>query len=159
MNRAHRIAAIGSIFGLTLGLGAWSGQAIDPNSLGLVKGGVFDTPSPRPPVYREPAPGQATLLPRAYPGAPPQIPHAIEAFLPITAKSNACLGCHDQPALRGKKVPGMATPMPVSHYLDVRTGSDQVESHVDGSRYLCLQCHTAQADVKPLVRNTFSGGR
>jgi cytochrome c-type protein NapB len=159
VNDTHRTAIMIAVVGLTLSFGAWSGQAIDPNSLGLVKGSVSDTPTPKAPVYDEGAPGQAAPLPRAYPDAPPQIPHSIGAFLPITAKANACLGCHDQPALRGKNTPGMATPMPVSHYLDVRTGSDKVEQHVDGSRFLCLQCHTPQADTQPLVQYTFAGGR
>jgi cytochrome c-type protein NapB len=159
MKSRRRVAFLASLLGLTLTAGAWSAQAIDPNDLGLVKGGVFDTPSPQPFAYNEASPGQAAPLPRAYRGAPPQIPHDIQAFLPITAKSNACLNCHDQLALRGKKAPGVATPMPVSHYLDVRTQSHKVEKHVDGSRFLCGQCHVAQAKVEPLVPNTFAGGQ
>jgi cytochrome c-type protein NapB len=66
-----------------------------------------------------------------------------------------CVGCHDQPQ-RGKKVEGMATPIPPSHYRDLREAPDKVQQRLDGSRYLCTQCHVPQADVKPPIENTFA---
>ena len=44
--------------------------------------------------YNEEAPGDNPLIERAFPGAPPSIPHTTEDMLPITANSNECLTCH-----------------------------------------------------------------
>ncbi|HBB41389.1 MAG TPA: hypothetical protein DC005_08175 [Proteobacteria bacterium] len=75
-------------------------------------------PQVPPPVvsYAAPDPGAAKPLPRAYAGAPPQIPHAT-ADMAITAKENACLGCHTTEAAgeaAGKVAAGEAPPVPVT---------------------------------------------
>jgi cytochrome c-type protein NapB len=125
------------------------------SQLGLSKTSVFDTPAPQPFSYTKSFPGTGTVLPRAYPGAPPQIPHSIEGFKPVTASNNACLACHHNPAMRGKKVAGMPTAIPESHYIDQRNNPGVVGEQIVGARYVCTQCHVPQADVAPLVDNTF----
>jgi cytochrome c-type protein NapB len=63
---------------------------IKTNDMGLSKQSVFDVPTPKVYHYSTAQPGQSKVLPRAYPGAPPQIPHDISEFLPITTQSNMC---------------------------------------------------------------------
>lgn len=129
-----------------------AGNAIDDKDMGLSRGSVFDVPVPSAWDY---APTQGPM-PRYFPGAPPMIPHAIAAYENITAAQNQCLGCHKQPDRMGQEVAaGMPTPMPASHYTDLRNAPDTVTKEVDGSRYKCMLCHQAQADAKPLVENTF----
>lgn len=120
------------------------------DAMGLSKTSVFDVPSPEAFAYSDKAPNKSGVLPRAYEGAPPQIPHTIGGLLPITADDNSCLSCHDKPALMGKKLKGMATSMPESHYTKV-DGKWQRNNN----RYVCTQCHVPQANVKELVGNTF----
>jgi len=134
-------------------------QPIKTNDMGLSKTSVFDVPTPKVYHYRDAQPGQSKLLPRAYPGAPPQIPHAISDFLPITTQSNMCISCHDLPEQWGKKLEaGMATPIPPTHYTDQRNAPGKVTDHLVGARYNCNQCHVPQTDAPALVENTFSSG-
>jgi len=144
--------------GLTLIFLCVNVQAAKPvkdSSLGLSKTSVNDSPEPEKFGYSNNFPGTGNLLPRAYKDAPPQIPHNIEAFLPVTAKSNNCKMCHDNQAMRGKKVKGQATAIPDSHYTDLRHAPGKVTTELIGARYVCTQCHVPQANVKPLVTNTF----
>lgn len=144
--------------GLVLTLLCVNAQAAKPvkdSSLGLSKTSVNDSPEPEKFGYSNNFPGTGNLLPRAYLNAPPQIPHNIEAFLPVTAKSNNCKMCHDNRAMRGKKVKGQATAIPDSHYTDLRHAPGKVTTELIGARYVCTQCHVPQANVKPLVDNTF----
>ena len=132
---------------------------VKTNDMGLSKTSVFDTPAPKVYRYNTAAPGESKVLPRGYPGAPPQIPHDIADFLPITTQNNMCIACHDQQSEWGKKLePGMATPMPPSHYTDQRSAPDKVTDHLIGARYNCNQCHVPQTDAPALVENTFSSG-
>lgn len=122
------------------------------DQMGLSKTSVFDDPSPEVFQYPDTAPHDSQPLPRAWEGAPPQVPHDIEDFLPITAKANRCLSCHDKPALMGKKkIKGVPTPMPESHYVKAENG----KLARSGARHFCNQCHAPQAEVKDLVGNTF----
>ncbi len=144
---------IASIIGvLALSSLAWanSGGPVADSAMGLSKTSVFDDPSPPAFAYPDTTPAAAHPLPRAYEGAPPQVPHGIADFLPITADENTCLSCHDKPKLMGKKLKGLATPMPESHYTKV-DGKWQRNNN----RYVCTQCHVPQANVKDLVGNTF----
>jgi cytochrome c-type protein NapB len=127
-----------------------SAGPVADDALGLSKTSVFDDPSPSAFDYPNISPSAAAALPRAYDGAPPQIPHKIEGLLPITAKKNACLGCHDDPSLIGKQAKGDPTPMPESHYDKV---AGKLE--LNNGRYVCNQCHVPQANVSELVGNTF----
>lgn len=136
---------------------SWAVQPVAPDSMGLSKGSVFDTPSPKVFQYRGGQPGQNKLLPRAYLGAPPQIPHDVGDFLPITAQANMCIACHNLPDQWGKKLePGLPTPIPPSHYTEHRAASGKVTDHLINARYNCNQCHVPQADAPALVENTFS---
>ncbi len=135
-------------------------QPIKPESMGLTKGSVFEVPAQIAYSTKAGAPGQNQLLPRAYPGAPPQIPHDTGDFMPITADNNACLACHNQPDKWGqKREAAQPTPIPPSHYTDLRNAPGKVTDHLMGARYSCNQCHVPQHDAKPLVENTFGAKR
>jgi cytochrome c-type protein NapB len=120
-------------------------------TLGLSRGSVFDMPTP--PVVRENAsgPGERPVGPRAYPGAPPVVPHAIRDFLPLSAAVNPCLDCH---AVKEKR-PGGPTPIPPSHYLDLRNAPARPGEKVAGARFACTACHVALTDAPRLVGNAF----
>lgn len=149
-----QILLITSIF-FILSVGVQAAPPIKDASLGLSKTSVDDSPASEKFTYSTQFPGTSTVLPRAYSGAPPQIPHNIESFLPVSAKNNACKMCHHNPAMIGKKVKGQATAMPKSHYTDQRHAPGKVSTELVGARYVCTQCHVPQANVKPLVVNSF----
>ncbi len=123
--------------------------------LGLSKTSVFSDPTPEPFDYNDAFPGTGKVLPRAYPGAPPQVPHNIEAFQPVTSANNACLGCHDKPNTIGKKEAKTLPPIPLSHYSQVKAKGGKPERKLSGARFVCTQCHVPQAKVEPLVGNNF----
>lgn len=129
---------------------AYLGEPIQDRELGLTKTSVFATPEPVAFAYPTVDPDESTNLPRAYEGAPPQVPHEVATMLPITMKKNECMECHDKPHLIGKGKKGIA-PMPESHYVKV-----DGKMKAWGARYVCDQCHVPQANVKPLVANTFA---
>jgi nitrate reductase (cytochrome), electron transfer subunit len=123
------------------------------DQMGLSKTSVLDDPSPDVFQYPQTEPSAAHALPRAYSGAPPQVPHKIDAFLPIKTGKNLCIACHDKPAMIGKpRAKGIVLPMPESHYYKADSGSLKFSD----TRFVCVQCHTPQADVKELVGNTFT---
>jgi len=131
-------------------------QSTPAEKMGLSKTSVFDTPAQQ--VYQPSgtAPGNNALLPRAYLNAPPQVPHDISDFLPITADNNMCIACHNQPGLWGSKpAKGTPTPIPKSHYTDQRNAPGVVTENLVGARYTCSQCHVMQMNAKPLVENSF----
>ncbi len=139
---------------------ALAAQPIKPDSMGLSKGSVFDVPAQKAYAIKGGPPGQDQILPRAYLGAPPQIPHDISDFLPITADGNMCIACHNQPDQWGKKREQFTpTPIPQSHYTDLRNAPGKVTDHLINARYNCNQCHVPQHDAKPLVENTFGARR
>lgn len=95
--------------------------------------------------FREPQ--DRNPYPRTFAQQPPLIPHGIEGF-EVTAASNACMDCHNQPRATE---PGAAKVSP-SHFRD-RDGR-QLPT-VSAGRYFCLQCHVPQIDAPLLVGNTF----
>jgi cytochrome c-type protein NapB len=144
---------------LTAAMCSYAAQPISADNMGLSKTSVFNTPNPE--VYQYPLtePGLSKLLPRAYLGAPPQVPHDVSNFMPITVESNMCMACHHQPELRGKaRASGGVVPIPVSHYLDHRQTSKIVNENIIKARYNCNQCHVPQSNAPALVQNTFKGG-
>jgi cytochrome c-type protein NapB len=161
--KIHNLSAYARISGGTVLFLACSlaiaAPAVKDKDMGLSKTSVFDSPVPKAYHYGALPPGKSEVLPRGYPGAPPQIPHDIAYFLPITAQSNQCIVCHNRPDERGKPhAAGVPTPMPVSHYTDLRNEPGKVTDHLIGARYNCNQCHVPQTDAPALVGNTFSSG-
>ncbi len=162
MRNHYVLAVIKLLAGLALTAAgtSFAGQTIQANDMGLSKGSVFDTPTPKVYHYGNTPPGESKVLPRAYLNAPPQISHDISDSLPITAQNNMCIACHNQPAQWGKKrEPGAPTPIPPSHYTDQRNAPGKVTENLVGARYNCNLCHVPQTDAAPLVENTFSQGR
>ena len=86
-------------------------------------------------------------LMRAYPEQPPVIPHSIEGYQ-LSVNANRCLSCHKREFTQGSGAPMIS----VTHYMD-REG--QMLADVSPRRYFCTACHVPQADVPPLVPNTF----
>lgn len=140
----------------TFNLYAAGTNSIEAKTLGLSKTNVNDSPAPENFNYPESFPGSGIVLPRSYAGAPPQIPHNIESFIPVTANNNMCKRCHLLPDKIGTKTKGQPTPIPASHYIDQRNAPGKVGKELVGARTVCTQCHVPQANVKPLVENTFS---
>jgi len=100
---------------------ASDGGAIDELNMGLSKASVFDTPTPSASTYSDAKPGYNDPLPRAWESAPPQVPHRIDEFLPVTAADNQCLDCHDVPKYIDKpknldRSRKSKSPMPEEHY-------------------------------------------
>ncbi|QSZ42320.1 nitrate reductase [Sulfurimonas aquatica] len=146
--------------------------SVSEESLGLRKTDIYaedDTLASKT-SYRSAQPGTSTKIKRAYQDAPPMIPHDVSDFLPITADYNACVGCH-APDI----APAMgATPIPPSHYLDMRPRHicDGVKfkksidntknetdvkklTHLSQARFNCSQCHAPQSQGNPSVENLF----
>ena len=157
-------------------------KVVDETVLGLRKGTLFkEDVAPKDIKYDRPAPGTSARFERAYVNAPPMIPHSVEGLLPITKDNNQCLGCHMPDVAKGVG----ATPIPPSHFTNYRPttvlkGGELVKegktvgmhgqlgnvgdiklakakklNHLYQGRFNCSQCHAPQANVKPIVGNTF----
>jgi len=84
---------------------------------------------------------------RDYVQQPPLIPHKIKGYK-INLKFNKCLTCHSWANYQKSG----ATKVSLTHF----SGRDgEALSNVSPRRYFCTQCHVPQADVKPLVENSF----
>jgi cytochrome c-type protein NapB len=116
------------------------------------------------PTYPEAEAGDSTRLGRAFPDAPPQIPHSVEDMLPISTTDKACLECHDPESVASEE----DRPIPKSHYeRPVMRKGKKGESMVTivakykkgeklpGSRYNCTMCHTPQATNVDTPRSSF----
>ncbi|HHJ80204.1 MAG TPA: cytochrome C [Candidatus Tenderia electrophaga] len=152
-NKIITTALITCLAGLT-GI-AQAEEGIADKDMGLSKQSVFEVPTPDAFNYQGVMPGTDPVYKRAYPGAPPQIPHNIELMTPVKAGLNYCLSCHGHSAELSQPLQGMPTPIPVSHYTDLRNGQGKAAKQLVGARYVCTQCHVPQANVKPLVKNKF----
>ncbi len=132
-----------------------SNTEVSESELGLRKAEVTTEQKVNlPPVkYTEEAPGTGKVLPTSYPTAPPQIPHSVEGFVPITKDNNSCLNCHSPDVAKDMG----AVPIPESHYIDPITGKKL--DHIAGARFMCTTCHTPQANAQPLVKNTFKSAQ
>lgn len=146
------VAAVLSCAGATKTDTAKSQPAVPDTQVGLSKQSVFDTPIPAPIVQNASDPGEQPAVPADFDGAPPVIPHTVVDFVPITADGNMCIECH---AL-DEAGEGDPTPIPPSHYMDLRNDPDEVTDEVVGARYRCTACHAPQTDAAPLVENRFS---
>ncbi len=147
-----RVLLGATLFGLfALGPTLAADQSLDPDRMGLSPMSVFEVPTPEVFTYPDTRPGSAGTLPRGFPGAPPQVPHRIDNYLPITMQSNRCLGCHDDLEMIGEaREVGDPTPMPKTHYMQAE--GQMVPS---GENHVCTMCHVPQADVPALTGSTF----
>ncbi len=105
-----------------------------------------DTPLPS---FDAADPGDAELLERSFENSPPLIPHNTDDLLPIAIGDNQCLDCH----LPENAEDSDATPTPASHLYDIRR--DVQLTSLNPANFNCTQCHATQAEVAPLVANTF----
>lgn len=146
------MVSVAAMLAFTLGTGTAlaADKGMSEEQMGLSRTSVNADATPEPFEYRQADPYSGGVLPRAYLGAPPQIPHSVDGLVPITRDNNVCVSCHQQPDQVGKKkVRGQPTAMPASHYADVANNA------MNMGRFNCTQCHTPQAKVKNLVGNTF----
>jgi cytochrome c-type protein NapB len=144
VNAALAIALAG------LALGA-APKSIPEVKIGLAEAGPAEVLVPPAVKENESAPGERPVRARPYPGAAPAVPHGIADQLPITKDQNACVDCH---AVAEKKK-GEPTPIPASHYTDLRNAPEKRQEKVVGARWICTSCHVPQHDVAPLVKNPF----
>ena len=63
-----------------------------------------------------------------------------------------CVDCHEVE----EKVEGEPTPIPPSHYTDLRRSPDKVGDQLVGTRYFCVACHTGLTEARPVRENTFA---
>jgi cytochrome c-type protein NapB len=119
--------------------------------IGLAKGSIFDVLVPDPVNPETSDPGDKRSAAPEFDGSPPRVPHAIDDYLPVTREDNLCVDCH---GIAAAEV-GDPTPIPASHYIDLRRAPDRVGETLAGARWVCLSCHVAPTDTKPLVRNLF----
>ena len=126
---------------------------VKDRDLGLSKTSVFEVPAPPAWTAEDSAPGEKTPPPpRLGTQIPPVVPHGVADLLPITREQSACLDCHQH---AGPKVAGEPTPLPRSHYVDLRRAPDQVGEKVAGARWICTACHVARTDAPPLVGSRY----
>ena len=135
----------------TMDVGSASAVGVPDTGIGLSKAAVTDVPDPLLFARVNSEPGDEPLPPRAFEDAPPAIPHTLEDMLPITLSENTCVECHEME----EKEPGEPTPIPASHYEDLRHAPGKPRDTVAGARYLCISCHTMQSDATPLVGSSF----
>ncbi|SQC91807.1 Diheme cytochrome c NapB precursor [Cedecea neteri] len=92
-------------------------------------------------------PKQQPRMALNYVNQPPMIPHSVDGYQ-VTTTSNRCLQCHGVESYRTTGAPRVSP----THFMD---SDGKVLSNVAPRRYFCLQCHVPQADVAPIVENTF----
>ena len=131
---------------------------VQEENFGL-SGSVFDTPDPIVPSSAAGEAGENEKLGSYFEGMPPMISHQIADYLPITAAENLCLDCHDlRDEIGGEIGADEPTPMPESHYTDLRQPGSAAAENPVGARYTCVQCHAPQSDAEPLVASTYGRG-
>ena len=121
------------------------------SDIGLSKSLANEIPTPEPTLANASDPGDEPVEGAPFAGGPPPISHGMEDFLPITFERNDCVECH---AVE-EKLEGEATPIPASHYTDLRHAPDTVGTELIGARYNCVSCHVALGQNEPLVGNSF----
>lgn len=124
-------------------------KGVPDTQIGLSKASVFDAPAPPAILWNTSEPGDLALPPRGAPEEPPVVPHGLAEFLPILLDENQCVDCHAVEA----KEPGEPTPIPPSHYEDLRRAPGAHGDAVAGARYNCVACHVSPGDNELLVEN------
>ncbi len=148
MNR-HSTILVGALVAVLAGLAGCAAVGIQDTQVSLRKASVFEVLTPVPFQFDEEIKTRP-VAPLPGSGMPPMITHAVEEHLPITARANDCLECHDKPQNIGRPVAtGKARPAPASHYISA--GTSKV---LDGRQYNCMNCHAPQAEALPLVVNS-----
>ena len=140
-----------SMLGIIIASGCAVSQTYTEEQLGLRKTDLYSekTVVAEPTAYSTAAAGESKVIQRSYENAPPMIPHDTEGLLDITKESNACTGCHLPEVAEAVK----ATPIPKSHFFDMRT--QKVLTELSQARYNCTACHAPQSNNEPLVKNEF----
>jgi nitrate reductase cytochrome c-type subunit len=125
---------------------AGSGGGIPDDMIGLVHQDIRAVPAPEAVHDNLSDPGERPLPQRWNDVSPPVIPHGIADFLPITRTNNMCLDCH----ATTEKTAGEPTPIPQSHYQDLRNAPQALRETIAGARYVCTSCHVPQTEADPL---------
>lgn len=134
-----------TLFIATLVAATTAAFAQDGGIGGLRQGTPLDAEAPPPPI---PVTVNSDIRQvRNWPEQPPVIPHHIDNYQ-IDLNVNKCLTCHSRTAVEVSQAPMVS----VTHFMS-RDG--QVLAAVTPRRFFCTQCHVPQADVEPLVENTF----
>jgi cytochrome c-type protein NapB len=153
MKKTRVIVATLGILLVSFALGFQDAPDGTPDTeIGLSKESVFETPSPPEFQRNTSEPGDMPVIPRLFPEQPPVVPHGMFEFLPITMGENQCVDCHEAE----KKIEGEATPIPQSHYVDLRNAPEVTGAEVTGARYLCVSCHVSPGNNPLLVGNVFA---
>lgn len=117
-----------------------------PRALDNMRGPTPLADTTKPPVLVNPDNSDIRRV-RNYSMQPPVIPHKIEGYQ--TDKSaNRCMMCHARTRTQESQAPMIS----VTHFQN-RDGNFLAE--LSPRRYFCLQCHVPQANLEPLVPNTF----
>ncbi|MCC7124825.1 MAG: nitrate reductase cytochrome c-type subunit [Acidobacteria bacterium] len=100
-------------------------------------------------------PGQSARFPREWEGAPALIPHALKGLTPVTAKRNACIGCH------GRAGATTGPPAAPASHFTTATGdaAATAKPQLASSRWNCTACHVPQTNAPPLVAPASVTGR
>ncbi len=117
----------------------------DPDHIASLRGGpLVETPSA--PIINKVLNSDKRQV-RNYPDQPPVIPHKIDGYQ-VDIKTNKCMTCHSRTAIGDSQAPMVS----ITHFAD-RDG--QFLATLSPRRYFCTQCHLAQDETAPLVKNTF----
>lgn len=140
-----------SLLGVMVASGCAVSQSYKEEELGLRKVDLYSekTVVGEPTSYSTVAAGESKMIQRSFENAPPMIPHDVEGMMDMTKDSNACTGCHLPEVAEAVK----ATPIPKSHFFDMRT--QKVLTEMSQARYNCSACHAPQSANEPLVKNEF----
>jgi len=130
---------------------AESAVTVPDEAFGLRTASVFEAAESPAFSLDQTEPGDGPRLDAPYHGAPLLISHTLIDNVPILLDENACIDCHDVAV----KEEGEATPIPESHFVDLRHTPNEVGDEVAGARYNCIACHATTSDASQLVENQF----
>jgi cytochrome c-type protein NapB len=148
---SRKTLILASLLGILVASGCAVSQSYKEEELGLRKVDLYSekTVVAESTAYSSVAAGESKVFERSFENAPPMIPHDVEGMLDMTKESNACTGCHLPEVAEAVK----ATPIPKSHFFDMRT--QKVLTEMSQARYNCNACHAPQSNNQPLVKNEF----
>lgn len=129
-------------------------EQIPDHQLGLSKGAITEVADPPLEMKNSNEPGDGSVIPADYADQPTLVPHGIADYLPITPDDNQCADCHAV----AEKEEGEPTPIPATHYTDLRNSPDMAGDEIVGARYVCVTCHVAPGEHEALVGNGYDAG-